>query len=461
MNRLQEVKEFELITGSEAYRDQNVPGIRYCEFFDSLKNFVQEYSTRNDDSDILEFMKLGFKRNIGEYISIRNYVGVVQLRNGCQLQILPKIDFTAEDDQRSTGTKKIFLKMLRCLKDFPCKKFSNAELAVDRLNLYEIFIRMFVEETAGLVKHGLKSAYIEKQENLTVYKGKLLVNSHIKHNAAHKERFFVEFDEYMLNRPENRLIKSTLLTLLKQTSCGDTAKNIRRLLTAFELVEPSACYERDFSKVSIDRNTGEYEVLMKWAKVFLQHSSFTTFSGSGSAVSLLFPMEKVFESYVAAHLKKICAGKNMKISVQDRCCYLFDRLNGEPYRKFALRPDIVITGPGSSDCNRHERIILDTKWKRLVNDRGRNYGISQADMYQMFAYSQKYQTSEIWLLYPLNNEMRNYETIKFESTGSGGRINCTVSVFFVDLERIESCMQELIEQIEGSTPKTHQNVRLQ
>ena len=82
-------------------------------------------------------------------------------------------------------------------------------------------------------------------------------------------------------------------------------------------------------------------------------------------------------------------------------------------------------------------------------------------MYQMFAYSQKYQTSEIWLLYPLNNEMRNYETIKFESTGSGGRINCTVSVFFVDLERIESSMQELIERIEGSTPETHQNVRLQ
>ena len=106
MNRLQEVREFELITGSEAYRDRNIPGIRYCEFFDSLKNFVLD---------------------IGEYISIRNYVGVVQLRNGCQLQILPEIDFTAGDDQRSTGTKKIFLKMLRCLKDFPCKKFSKAE----------------------------------------------------------------------------------------------------------------------------------------------------------------------------------------------------------------------------------------------------------------------------------------------------------------------------------------------
>ena len=79
----------------------------------------------------------------------------------------------------------------------------------------------------------------------------------------------------------------------------------------------------------------------------------------------------------------------------------------------------------------------------------------------MFAYSQKYQTSEIWLLYPLNNEMRNCGPIKFESTGSDGRINCTVSVFFVDLADTVNSMQELIKQIEGSTHETHQNVRLQ
>ena len=66
----------------------------------------------------------------------------------------------------------------------------------------------------------------------------------------------------------------------------------------------------------------------------------------------------------------------------------------------------------------------------------------------MFAYSQKYQTSKIWLLYPLNNEMRNCGPFKFESTGSDGRINCTVSVFFVDLAEIESSIQELIELIE-------------
>ena len=35
-------------------------------------------------------------------------------------------------------------------------------------------------------------------------------------------------------------------------------------------------------------------------------------------------------------------------------------------------------------------IILDIKWKNLINNKYKNFGISQADMYQMYAYSKKY-----------------------------------------------------------------------
>ena len=124
--------------------------------------------------------------------------------------------------------------------------------------------------------------------------------------------------------PENRLIKSTLLTLLKQTSCGDTAKNIRRLLTAFELVEPSVCYERDFSKVSIDRNTGEYEVLMKWAKVFLQHSSFT------EGISAAQQFHKLFRFRICS-VTALSDGKSVRIL----CCRAFEKnLRRKKYENF-------------------------------------------------------------------------------------------------------------------------------
>ena len=108
-------------------------------------------------------------------------------------------------------------------------------------------------------------------------------------------------------------------------------------------------------------------------------------------------MEKVFESYVAQQLKKALQDLNWEVSAQDKGYYLFD----SP-RQFALRPDIVITRDDGS------QIILDTKWKSLVDKPRINYGISQADMYQMYAYSKKYGTPEIWLLYPVNEEMRNH-----------------------------------------------------
>lgn len=259
-----------------------------------------------------------------------------------------------------------------------------------------------------------------------------MVNEHLKQNIVHKERFYVVFDEYQANCPQNRLIKSTLLKLQQLTGSAQNSKEIRQLLVSFELVEPSKNYEKDFSKVVIDRTTKCYEVLLKWSKVFLKNKSFSMFSGTESARALLFPMEKVFEAYVAKNLKKRLNQAGWEVSIQDKGYYLFDTLNGEKYQKFALRPDLVITRPDESI------IILDTKWKSLINNKKANYGISQADMYQMYAYAKKYQASEVWLLYPMNEEMRNTELILFDS-GDGVR----VSVFLVDVAQIEESLEKL------------------
>ena len=79
-----------------------------------------------------------------------------------------------------------------------------------------------------------------------------------------------------------------------------------------------------------------------------------------------------------------------------------------------------------------------------MNQARTNYGISQADMYQMYAYSKKYKTSEIWLLYPVNDEMRNHTDIRFDS-GDG----TTVQVFFVDVAHIEDSLTLLKNKLEG------------
>lgn len=434
MNKLIEVKEFDTLISNEKYNDKYICVDK--DIFSDLLEFIHAFNSDSEESDVLDFIKIGYRRNIGETLTFKNYVGLIQMKNNCQIQVLPKIEFlNGEQDE----TKKVFMRMLRSMKDFPSKVFSNANLKMERMNLYEIFINMYLQEVRQLVKHGIKSSYVGVEDNLNFYKGKLLVNEHIKHNMVHQERFYVRYDEYQVNRPENRLIKSTLLKLQNITSSVENSKTIRQLLTSFEMLPPSINFDKDFSQIVIDRNTKDYEMLMQWSKVFLKNKSFTTFSGTENARALLFPMEKVFEAYVAQNMKKVFSKYHWNVSTQDKGHYLFNKLNGENYRKFAIRPDLVVTRDDNSV------VILDTKWKKLINDQCKNYGISQVDMYQMYAYAKKYSTSEVWLLYPVNTDMINQDTIIFDS---GDEV--TVSLYFVDVAHIEESMENLYKKLQAS-----------
>ena len=431
MRKLFEVKEFDSIICNSDYKDNDSYKYLVKKQFENLEMFIHEFSGSEENADALDFMRIDYRRNVGDRITIKNYVGLIQMKDGFQVQILPKIAFGDEEDSGNAKTKRVFLRMLRSMKDFPSKIFNDASLKVEQMNLYEIFINMYLQEVRHLVKRGIKSAYVSQEDNLRYYKGKLLVGQHLRANLVHKERFYVGYEEFLSNSPENRLVKSTLEKLQKITSSAENSKEIRQLLTAFELVESSTNYQKDFSKVVIDRNTKDYEMLMQWSKVFLMNKSFTTFSGSTTSRALLFPMENVYESYVAQQMKKLFRPDGWDISTQDKGHYLF--MN--PRKQFALRPDIVLTKDDHT-------IILDTKWKNLINNERKNYGISQSDMYQMYAYSKKYKTSEIWLLYPINDEMRNSKPIKFDS-GDG----TTVNLFFVDVANIEDSLLVLKNDI--------------
>ena len=229
MDKLLEVREFDSIIGNADYKEYDNYKYLESKAFNGLVDFIHEFAGDDENSDALEFMRIGYKRNIGDVVSIRNYVGLIQMKNGFQVQVLPKIDFGKPEDGNAE-TKKVFLKMLRSMKDFPSKVFNDASLRVDKMNLYEIFINMYLQEVRQLVKRGIRSNYVLNEENLKYYKGKLLVNEHIKSNLAHKERFYVSYEEFHPNGPENRLVKATLEKLQNLTCSAENSKEISQKL---------------------------------------------------------------------------------------------------------------------------------------------------------------------------------------------------------------------------------------
>lgn len=367
------LKEFEYLQ----YKDNTKDNFIKKETFDSLEKFVLE------NEKTAQYLKITTKNGFGKVLQAQNYVGVIQTKDGTTIEILPKIK-----NATTEKSKDILIKMLKTLKNSPFKNLSVANLKSSKIPLFEIFISMFLEELTVLVRNGIKSDYISKEENLKFLKGKLKISEQIKYNTIHKERFFVQYEEFISNRVENRLIKTTLQFLYNKSKLNKNQQRIREFLFVFDEIEISHNIKTDFSKIKLNRQMKDYEQVLLWCKTFLFENSFSPYKGNDIAFALLFDMNLLFESFVYSYLKK--SSNFQDIKSQDRTHHLAYE-NG--IGRFRLKPDIVINGG---------KIIADTKWKILSEDKAYN-GVLQDDMYQLYAYGTKYDNCEkIYLIYPFD-----------------------------------------------------------
>lgn len=389
--------------------------------FRNLENFILD--NRNKSSDNSEIMKISYLRGVGKLITAQNYVGVISLKNGTVIEILPKI--YRNNAQKEDDAKKILLKMLRAVYNIPYKNFQTANMELKNCNIFEVFIKIFIDEVFAVAKRGLKSGYVTRQDNLNVFKGRIKFSEHIRYNHSHRERCFSEFDEFDIDRPENKLIKSTLLFLYGKTTSQKNKMDLRHLLNLFENVSESANYGNDFLKSTSDRNMKDYNNVMIWCRIFLNKNNFSVYSGTEEAFAMLFPMEKLFEEYVTRLIKKELSSGDYNVIAQDNRHTLFDELeinnkSADNKMLFRLKPDIVVEYKET-----HNVRIFDTKWKILSDEADKNYSITSQDMYQMFAYHKRYpNVQDVTLLYPKSDvENLTYSTDE----------NVTLNVRFIDL----------------------------
>ena len=367
------LKEFEYLQ----YKDNTKDNFIKKDIFDSLEKFVLE------NEKTAQYLKITTKSGFGKVLQAQNFVGVIQTKDGTTIEILPKIK-----NATTEKSKDILIKMLKTLKNSPFKNLSVANLKSSKIPLFEIFISMFLEELTVLVRNGIKSDYISKEENLKFLKGKLKISEQIKYNTIHKERFFVQYEEFISNRVENRLIKTTLQFLYNKSKLNKNQQRIREFLFVFDEIEISHNIKTDFSKIKLNRQMKDYEQVLLWCKTFLFENSFSPYKGNDIAFALLFDMNLLFESFVYSYLKK--SSNFQDIKSQDKTHHLAYE-NG--IGRFRLKPDIVINGG---------KIIADTKWKILSEDKAYN-GVLQDDMYQLYAYGTKYDNcGKMYLIYPFD-----------------------------------------------------------
>ena len=355
-----------------------------------------------------QFLRL---KNLGshEVLQLRNYAGVILTPDGTQIEVLPKVAKYGSHENNLIESRAALLNMIKELGSFRHIQINSANLKHQKMPILEVFIGQFLSSVNHLIKKGLKSEYCQQQDNLYYLKGKLRVSEQLKRNCYSQHKFAVEYDEFLPDTLPNQLIKTALNKTLNLTRSAVNQKLARELLFAFEGVSFIKQLSSDTENIQVQRGMDYYQGPIAWSNLILKGYSPLTMSGNSEAFSLLFPLESIFENYVAKILSKLTT-QGITLTSQTKSHHL---VKYNDRGMFKLKPDLMLSSKIQA------LVVLDTKWKLI--DLAKNNGtdkfqLSQSDFYQMFAYGQKYLSDggELVLIYPASDKFNKPIPLPFE-----------------------------------------------
>jgi len=347
------------------------------------------------------------------YIQARNYVGVIQVP-GCSIEILPKIDHDYKSDTRIFEThdieriraQKNLLYMLIFTRRLPLYERDLAGLKIERMPMLEALIAIYTDRLLSEIKRGLDHSYVRKEKNLPFLKGKLLFNEQIRRNLAHQERCFVAYDDFIADTWLNRILKAGSRRMLQMARSNASQVRLREILLRMAEVKDAEIQLHHFDRVNLNRNNERFGQVLDFCKLLLFGQTPSPRRGAHQTFSLVFPMEQLFEEFIAMFIKTNARELGLTrsavhIQAAGHRKWLLRSESGG--RRFQLKPDIVIA-KGKDNVQG----IIDTKWKRLKPDNmATNNNVSQADLYQVYAYAHEYGSPNNTLLYPKIDGVKN------------------------------------------------------
>jgi len=338
--------------------------------------------------------KYGFLEIGRKTIKPKNLVGVVKVGN-LTLQIFPKLLKTSSYEELESNKTRIMgnlFKMLAVGGKIPVKSAEIASVVSERAPFLEILISIYSTKLLETLRYHRYYTYRKVEEDLNHVKGQ--INFAMYASRWHKRHIVsVRYNNRTMDNLLNRTLKYAAYLMAHITRSNE---NYRRLKSAMEILEGVSTTPvtlQETYQIHFNRLNVVFKPLVELARIFIASTTIQLQSGRIETFTFLIPMEKVFEGFIAGlltseeywALPKELEGSTIKYQ------HNIGTLLVE--KEFHLIPDVTIkTKTG-------KRIILDTKYK-LLNEEDRKLGVSQTDLYQMYAYASHWNADIVVLLYP-------------------------------------------------------------
>ena len=254
-------------------------------------------------------------------------------------------------------------------------------LEVGGESLLDFISFLFTEATERLLRQGLISGYIEREEELGVVRGRLLADRQVLQRFGQLDRLVCSFDEFDHDIDENRLLLGALSVALRRVRSPSIHRRLSRLRAVLEPVcDPSGLdlgnLRREFS---YNRTNAHYKQAHGLAWLILDALGIDDLLALGSTRSFAFllDMNMLFERFVKGFVERILEPDLYRVDYHvTHSSVIWDSNTGKPYSQ--VIPDLVISRRDDATY----RLAIDAKYK-LYNHRK----IDSNDIYQTFLYA--------------------------------------------------------------------------
>ncbi len=334
-----------------------------------------------------------------------SFVGVIRIGNWT-IEILPKTEKDLGEDKAFRQAVRNLLYMLSFTKKLTVKQVDVSMLHKVDDDFFEVLIYLYAKNLIERISRNLFKNYVNCEENFTFLKGKLKFSEHITYNAIFANRFFAQFDEFSEDNRLNRILKYTTQLLLHVSRNFANVKLLQQLALMLDDVSFTRIGLSDFERVHLTRLNEEYGPILNLCKLFISQSSLELSADEMPTFSFIFDMNVLFEEFIGEFVRRHFSDHFEAIHLQRSSEYLVDKVKkGEEVQQthaYTWKPDIALYVTKTQE---KPTLLLDTKYKKLTISEDsagseKRYGVASGDMYQMCAYSLKYECPDVIILYP-------------------------------------------------------------
>ena len=155
------------------------------------------------------------------------------------------------------------------------------------------------------IKRGLGKEYIPRTEALSSLRGKIDISETIKTQAFLRKRMVCSYDEFSVDSYMNRIIKSTVLLLLRADISKARKKELRKLLVFFNEVETIDLYSVNWH-MQYNRNNQTYRMLISICYLLVKGLLQTQSDGTTKLMDFLDEqrMHRLYEKFILEYYRR-------------------------------------------------------------------------------------------------------------------------------------------------------------